>query len=313
MNYPYVNGQIKVIESKILGKNEFSKLIKTQKTDFMKTLIDLGYGSSGPSLESVINQELKNVKNLLDEISPQKKYTDLFFLASDALNIKALIKRQVFGINHLNIFVDTGVIDEKALNKAIFEEDYSLLKKEHRKLLTNIIETVKDEDSPRVISAKIDNLVYQFIIDNLGFGVPALKTYFEASIDFANLITYVRIKKLGWSLDEFGLMFLENGKIPQSVFEEMFNQTNDLQIRTLREYYDEKLSKILKEYYEVLNLNLLERRLDDLILKLVKEYQYDSFGIGPIIYYYLKKQAEAKNIRAIYASSEIELIDLLDY
>ena len=45
----------------------------------------------------------------------------------------------------------------------------------------------------------------------------------------------------------------------------------------------------------------------------MKEERNESFSIGPIIYYYLQKISEAKNIRMIYASTYFNPSDLLDY
>ena len=46
---------------------------------------------------------------------------------------------------------------------------------------------------------------------------------------------------------------------------------------------------------------------------MMKVYRDDAFDIGPMIYYYLLKQAEAKNIRLIYGTTELGLGELIDY
>ena len=56
--------------------------------------------------------------------------------------------------------------------------------------------------------------------------------------------------------------------------------------------------------------------LDKLMLEEIKRFKYDAFDIGPVIYYYLLKVAEAKNIRMIYAQAGNEQVDmsqLLEY
>ena len=71
--------------------------------------------------------------------------------------------------------------------------------------------------------------------------------------------------------------------------------------------------KALKTYFEKPELNQIERLFDLLVLELMKEERNESFSIGPIIYYYLQKISEAKNIRMIYASTYFNPSDLLDY
>jgi vacuolar-type H+-ATPase subunit C/Vma6 len=316
MSYPYANGIIKAKENLIFDKSKFSKLIKTEKNDFLKTLVDLGYGNgvNFDGLEDLINHELEDTKKLLDEISPERKYTDLFFLANDALNIKFLYKRKIFGVNHLDIFVSTGTITKDDLHKAILESDLSSLSRDNAKLLNKVNDRVKDLSNPRLISANIDNCVFEYIFEKLKYTFNnTLKTYFQAFIDFANVITMIRCKRLNWNYDQFLEMFLDFGKISENDFKAAYLLQSDEVLGCFKEYYLEKVSKGLKIYLEKKDINFLERYFDSLIINLMKEYQNDAFEIGPIICYYLKKQAEANNIRIIYASNEIDLNDLIEY
>jgi len=313
MNYPYANGQVKALENKLLDRNKLTKLMKINKNDFLKTLIDLGYGySNSKNIEEIINDELLNIKKLFDEISPQKKYTDLFFLAYDAINIKAFYKSKIFKVDNHDLFVQTGIIPKDILKLAIFEEDYSLLSKEYQKLLININDKVQELDNPRIISAIIDNSIFQFILQRSNNN-DSLQTYFQGFIDFANVLTFIRSLRINWKFKDFSNMYLENGKISLDVYENLYELSNEAIMKGFNNYYNEKVTKGLRVYYDSKDLSLLERHFDKLLLELMSEFQHDSFGIGPIIYYYLKKQAEAKNIRLIYASNDVQINDLLIY
>jgi len=69
----------------------------------------------------------------------------------------------------------------------------------------------------------------------------------------------------------------------------------------------------LKLYFENGELDALERFFDNFLLEAMKAYRHDAFGIGPMFYYYLVKEAEAKNIKFIYASKDPDLSDLIEY
>ncbi|HNZ50772.1 MAG TPA: hypothetical protein PKG91_04655, partial [Bacilli bacterium] len=75
----------------------------------------------------------------------------------------------------------------------------------------------------------------------------------------------------------------------------------------------EKITKALKAYFERPHLNQIEKQLDLLVLELMQEEKNESFTIGPMIYYYLQKVAEAKNIRLLYSSVYFDPNDLLEY
>ena len=157
-------------------------------------------------------------------------------------------------------------------------------------------------------------MIYDYILKKirLSFSEP-LVNYFKTKIDFSNVLSFVRIKNLNWDYQENIDMFINGGNIALNKIEALFSLKDEDVVRSLQEYYNENLSKILNEYYKTNDLSILEIKLDKFQLSLMKQYQNDAFGIGIIMYYYLKKLAEAKNIRYIYANQDVDVDNLLDY
>lgn len=314
MDMIYINSQIKVIEERILNTNEFIKLSKVNKGEFLKTLNELGYGSQASNLETLVNQELASVKNYLDEVSPVKHLTDLFFLANDAINIKYYYKLKYFNLKDLGIFSNTGVFSKEELTKIIFGQDYSNLNKDYQKLFSNIDKLLKEVTDSRKLSAVVDNEIYSYILKKIGiFGSNPLKVYYQMRIDFSNLLTLIRINKLKWDFEDNKFLFIQGGLISLSNFEKWHSQNKDEILRELEIYYDGKLVSILKDYFTDFNLTKLEFNLENLQLQFMRPFQYDGFSIGPIMYYYLKKLAEAQNIRYIYVNGDVAHDSLLQY
>ena len=81
----------------------------------------------------------------------------------------------------------------------------------------------------------------------------------------------------------------------------------------IKKDYGEKISKCLKAYTEDLDLSKLEKSLDELKLVVMKDFSLQFSTVGPLVYYYLEKQAEAKNIRMIYSNHNTDVSDLLEY
>jgi V/A-type H+-transporting ATPase subunit C len=315
MNYPYANGTIAVIESNILDKNKLSKLFKKEKDDLIKALSEGGYGEGfTENLEDMIVAEMRKAKKRLDEISPVKRHTDLFFFANDAMNLKALYKIRIFGISHLDVTDDNGFIPLDDLKKAVFEGDFKNLSRSLAQLFKEINTRINGLDNPRLISATIDNCLFQYLFRNLlRHPSVALKTYFQAFVDFANVMTFIRSKNLKWNIDQFSEMFIDGGLLSKQLFTTVYELTNDDILRTFNDYYQGSISEGLKTYFEKRELTALEHHLDQAMIDVMEVYRNDSFAIGPIMYYFLKKQAEAKNIRLIYANPDIDASALLDY
>ena len=316
MNYPYAIGNIRAIENRIFDKSKFLKLIRKEKKDFLKTLKELGYAASihSDNLEDMIQFELVALKQYLDEISPNQRLTNLFFMANDATNIKIMVKKRIFSVEQINAYTNTGSIQSELLEKAILSQDYSLLPKELQTLLLKIEKQIEGITSARLISSNIDNAIYDFIFDQIGFSqAKPLHRYFQVVIDTTNIMSWLRCRLLEWDISELETMFIKHGLIPKALFIESFTMSKEVSPRVFMNYYDEKIMKTLKMYFEKPDLNQIEKQLDLLVLEVMKEERNESFSIGPIIYYYLQKISESKNIRMIYASTYFNPSDLLDY
>lgn len=312
MNYPYANGIIAAIDNRILDLTQFAKLIKVKRSDFINTLIELGYGEShNTQLDTLINNEISRTKALLDEISPQKHFTDLFYLENDVINIKALYKAKIFAID--NKFIkNLGIFSYPELEDIILNDNLNHLPKDIKKLFTDINTEIADLDNPRLISTRIDNALYRYLLRILEkHRNPILKQYFQARIDIANILTIIRAKALKWDLGQTIEMFIEGGLINKAYLRSAFALKNIN--NAFRDFYNGRLDNGLRAYSESGNINDLEKYFDELILEMMAEYRFDPFSIGPIVYYFLKKQAEAKNIRLIYANDDIEINKLLKY
>ena len=312
-HYPYVNAILRSIENKIFDKSKWQKLAKTDKPLFFKTLAELGYGKSDSAsyVEELIDQELLSVKAMIDELTPQKHHTDLFFFQSDAINIRYFFKQKFFGITHFDVYVPLGTISKETLKKAILAGEYSGLEKPLRKLIPTIEKNVQGITNPRVFSTVIDQTIFDYIFDQFNLLTsPALKTYFQTYIDSANLLTFLRSRELKWDQNTCKEMLLTHGGIELSRFLESYSLPLEKLSKLWETEYNGQISRIIKAYNEHQNLDMTHNALDKLMLEEIRRFKYDAFDIGPVIYYYLLKVAEAKNIRMIYAQAGNEQVDM---
>ena len=313
MNYPYANGILNAIDEKILTKVKYAKLAAVDKADFLHTLITLGYGNgvTFDSLTEIIDKELLNLKHLLEIISPKRKYTDLFYLTYDAMNLKVLYKEKIFDAPHFENLSMMGAINPYILKAFVNENTENDILPEYRPWLNQIAAKTKEINNPRRLSAIIDNETFAFVFKAIKYSqYAAMQAYYRSFIDFRNVITLIRSRALNWDYSAFAEMVIPGGIISDLVFQTAYNLEYGLLAKAFQDYYGEKISINLKKYSIDRNLDRLERNFDGIILDIVKEYRNDAFNIGPIIYYFLKKVAEANNIRAIYSGS-VEIDDLV--
>lgn len=306
MNYPYANGIISVIENKVLDRNKLYVLSKYEKKDFIKVLLAMNYGGSGETLEDLIASENNRVKDLLKEISPKKEDTNLFYLVNDAQNIKILYKIKVYNLDKYDLLSENGTMDLEILSQAIIDNNFINAPKRLKELVTKINSHLTDDINPKNLSSLIDNSIYSYAIKATNNHI--LKKYLTYRIDFNNVISMLRSKNLNWDKSEYFKMFLDNGSISKNVLENVYETSKEELIKCLEVFYDGKISKVLKK---ITSIDECQLEFERLMLELMKEYKNEPLNIGPVIYYYLLKQAEAQNIRILYSLDKVDIKDLL--
>lgn len=306
MNYPYANGIISVIENKVLDRNKLYVLSKYEKKEFIKVLLAMNYGGSGETLEDLIASENNRVKDLLKEISPKKEDTNLFYLVNDAQNIKILYKIKVYNLDKYDLLSENGTMDLEILSQAIIDNNFINAPKRLKELVTKINSHLTDDINPKNLSSLIDNSIYSYAIKATNNHI--LKKYLTYRIDFNNVISMLRSKNLNWDKSEYFKMFLDNGSISKNVLENVYEASKEELIKCLEVFYDGKISKVLKK---ITSLDECQLEFERLMLELMKEYKNEPLNIGPVIYYYLLKQAEAQNIRILYSLDKVDIKDLL--
>lgn len=303
MDYPYVNGMFKALEDKILDRNKLYILNKYRKEEFPHILQGLGYGED-EEVETLIENNLKNFKELLREVTPQKEETDLLFLVNDAQNIKVLIKRQKYNLTN-GLIINEGSFKKEELEKMINNDDYENIKSPLKKLITKLVNASKTIDDAKILSAYIDNSLYSFALNTSK--TKEMKRYLKTKIDMTNILSLFRAKNIHMDLESFKKMIIDGGIIKKEKLLELLNLPKEEISKILENYYNGKLSKILNQNGSITNTQTLLNRL---VMEVMEQDKNEALSVGPIIYYYLLKMNEAQNIRLLYTLNDVDIKDL---
>ncbi len=306
MNYPYASGTIKALETKVLDRNKLLVLAKYDKTEFVKVLLAMNYGSEGTTLEEVITSEQQRVRTLIDSITPSKEDTDLFYLVNDAQNLKLIYKIKKYDLNRLDLINDNGTIKKEELIDAVNNHQFNNLTKNKKDLIKMLDEKIEKASNPKILSAIIDNTIYNYALKKTKNHI--LRKYLTIKIDVTNVISMMRSKNLNWDYPEYEGMIIDGGNITKDKLQSIYGLDSEKRIKALEPYYEGCLAKTLKDVESIANIEIL---FDRFIISEMAKYKDDPFTIGPMIYYYLLKLSEAQNIRLIYSNKNIELKNLI--
>ena len=104
-SYAYAMGRIRSAERKMLGRNQFDRMIEARNAeDAIHILRENGYGGAGPDAqieareyEHLLDAENENLAAFITEISPEPRLLNVFLLRYDYHNLKVMLKAEFSG------------------------------------------------------------------------------------------------------------------------------------------------------------------------------------------------------------------------
>jgi len=320
-DYAYASARIRAKEPKLLGRSHFDRMLEAPSAaEAYKVLTESDYGMAGSStgsvfdFEKLLTEEMQKCYRLLLEIAPQDEIVKAFQRRHDYFNIKVLLKAEFSGRQTPPIMAETGTIGSEAMSRMIRERDYS----EMTPIMQEVIEEIRDVFSrtqdPQSVDLLLDRASFrQFTADLNGIGSPYLHKIARIMTDITNIKMFIRARSLNKSWDFIRKLLLEDGSIPQKVwFENSEKPVDDFveEIRTSE--YGEAAAKGWELYKAKNNISGLEKLLDDLLLKFIREAKMVTMGVEPLIAYLFAKETEIRNVRIIMTGKINKLpVDLI--
>lgn len=298
--FVYQNAQIKSRESKLLTLQAEQRLFDAQNLpDALKVLVELGYGSGADAdgVDAIFEKEEENLLALLNEMNVDGAL-DAFYADNDFLNLKTALKAYATGSK--GVYLPSGLVKVEDIILAVETDDSSAVfaqMKSAIELAKPLIEDEKGVD-PRKIDCIVDKKAYEYKLKAAKKCGKTAKEYFERKIDFANVGSFFRCRKLHLPVDFFKEGFIDGGKVSIEKYEKIY----DLPLDALCELYKgTHAEREVLSLVESGNIVAFEKESDDALLKIWKDEASDMFSVAPIVSYYLTKKTELKNVKLIVA------------
>lgn len=325
-SYPYAVSRIKASEYTLLDRAEWNRLWEADAAEGLRLLHDMGYGSSAKDqndIDALTQAQVSQARALVNEITPDRTLTDLFQLPVDGHNIKAMLKGLIEREDVTDILLPGGTIALETLKDAFEADSYT-----HFPIkLREAVDAFDPSLPPGIISARIDNAVYAQTLYALrpkrrfDFPVDAdtntqiVRRYFQAKIDFTNILSVLRAFHLGWGREKIAPYLISGGELSENALIAALESGKDHLAEALgKGYYGTKIRDVVNTYLQDGNIVRAENRFERLCFGIIHDDYTNSFGIGPILNYLLQKEFEARTLRVLFAAKRagrtIELSDL---
>jgi V/A-type H+-transporting ATPase subunit C len=333
-NYPYVVARVKAKRRTLLPRETYSKFLMMSISEISRSLGETTYRTeiesmglkySGADLmEHALNQNMANTfKEILGFSKGHLRDMIEHYLNEwDVWNLKAIIRGIHFGAPREEVhetLIPAGRYSmefwRELANKDDLEHVLEQLKHtEYYEPLEAAWDDYQNTKMLTVMETNLDKAYFDFLLSTIYPGTKAEKLFLEfirIRIDTINLKTIFRFKFVKAPKSDILPFLLEGGLI--------FNMTKleDMaEARDIDELIDklkpmviyQKIGKDLEQVKEEGTLNHLINVLQRYFLETTKRFAYTSpISILPVLDYFVRKELEVKNIRAIVRGKSSDL------
>jgi len=285
--YANAVGAVKAMENLLLTRSDIDQLINARTDSEFKSM-----------LESKSGDSLKSVWEMLRSYAPDSMELEVLLYKNDFHNLKVALKSVIANRDPKNCFIYPSNLDTGVLLESVRNRDFESIPKYIRSTAEEVYLLLTDTLDGQLSDVVIDTACMKALQES------AQKTGSNFMISYAEIITVTADIKTAYrcskmkkpvSFMEKALCgsrslekeFLVNAVISGSLFEEL-EQT---------EYRE--LAELLKE-----SPAKFEKKCDDMITELAETARMKSFGIDPLLAYYIAKETEIKNLRIISVCRE---------
>jgi V/A-type H+-transporting ATPase subunit C len=306
--YTYAVARINALSTKLLDRVFVSRMLAAEPDEILRILGETAYAESlagveGPAqLEKGLIRELKKTHALLGKICPDKSLIALFRIRYDFHNLKAMLKSRLTGLPYSDSIIDLGTYGIDELSAAVGEGAYRFVPEHIRDTALNALEEYDKAGALYAISYTCDRSMWTYLLQNaLKLRNRVVINLFREYINLANIKSFFRVKEFAENREVFERYFIPGGSYSLDFFfrhlDAQLSHFLDHLAKTRYEHHI--VSHGLRMWPEDKSFWRMEVASDNLILHQFSNMRMMLFSIAPLIYYLLRKEAEAKLIRTI--------------
>ena len=265
-------------------------------TDYANNLLDV----DPFNYRDALRNDFKGLYKLLSGV-PDKLLTKILYLDRDFLNIRYLFKAKYFGLTLEGRVVTETNYNFEDLKRFIMEGKGLGLDPEIQTVLKNVDKKFsKTPKDPSALDSYLTNQYFQMML-NLGkeFNNSFVLGWIQKQINNANVLTFLRGKRLGLTADRISKKFVAGGKISEKDLRKHYLDDGGDIKSLISKHYDNAVKESYANYLESGILFQFEKALEDHITRFMRSAKYITFGPEVIVSYFVSKTVAVKNVRLI--------------
>ena len=301
-SYAYACARLSALNKRLIEPQTLQRMLDGTASDAMRALSDVRYGNLSDATEAdverMIEREMTDAMNEVRELSPNPAITDLFLLRADVQNLKVLLKARLLNQTDA-VFTPGGLYDRETLSAMVKDKQYAALPAILCEAMNALEKRLEIRVEPQVISIALDRAYLRHALET-SKKHPVFSQYFRAEADFDNVLTFLRLRAMGASIETLDEVILPEGGVKYADLYNAYELSFDALNRILGESVcREALLNGLNAMQRTGNISEVEKARDNYLLSLLSSHKYESETIYPIVGYYLAKEREGRAVRLI--------------
>ena len=311
-SYAYACARLSALNKRLIEPQTIQRMLDGTASDAMRALSDVRYGNLSDATEAdverMIERELTDAMQEVRELSPNPAITDLYLLRADVQNLKVLIKARFLNQSE-TVFTPGGLYDRETLTAYVKDKQYGALPEILRDALNELEKRLEIRVEPQKISVALDRAYLAHALKQ-SEKHPAFSQYFRAMADFDNVLTFLRLRAMGASIETLDEVILPEGGVRYADLYNSYELSFDSLNKILgKSVCQEALLAGLNAMLRTGSIAELEKARDNYLVSLLSVHKYESETIYPIIGYYLAKEREGRAVRLIITGKRNGLAD----
>ncbi len=312
-DYIFADAYIGSFVRNLMSKQDLIRLVQAKDIQSVQAILqEFGYGDAkeldGGDIEFFIRREQSKLFKLIYNSLPERSELSFMLLPYDYHNVKVCIKSELLGLTpDDNYLVSAGDIDWRKVVAMVRERNYISMSSKMKEAIEEAFDRFARSKDPQEIDIVLDTACYEEMLERVNeLDNEYLIGLVKRQIDLINLKSFVRMRMLNKAWDFFKRIFLTGGEVPLDIYVSGYDDSYDQIAERLSPFgLDKVLIKGTERLKEDDDFSYLEKMADDHLMEYIKKAKYESFGIEPIVGYWMAKEEEIDNLRIILLGRRI--------
>ncbi len=294
--YTFAVAKTRAVETKLLSSSDLEQLIgASDYENAVKVLKDKGIVGEKDDVQNSLKSQMNETWQLLNEISPEIEPLEILIVKNDFHNLKSALKSLVSPNRCEDHFIVPSIVKPELLKSAVcnkrFYELPDFLENTAEKAYDVLVRTMDGQLADILVdAATLDNILQR----SKKTGNVYIIKLAELLAVTANIKTAYRAARAGKDEAFLHTALCDTKELSKSAL-----------IQAAKKGPEELLAYLSETSYKDAAKNIrasssaFEKWCDDIIMCHIESAKYKSFGVEPLIAYYIAMETEIKTLRII--------------